>query len=69
MLAISYLIRALWFGHGTGVDRAAARKWLAALRQHGKKDDVASVTEDIFSLSGWLKSFWRQWQERPQTAR
>ncbi len=69
VLAISYLIRALWFGHGTDVDRAAARKWLAALRQHGKKDDVASVTEDIFSLSGWLKSFWRQWQQRPDAAR
>jgi hypothetical protein len=64
VLAISYLIRALWFGHGTEVDRAAARKWLAALRQHGDKDDVASVKEDIYSLSGWLKSGWNQWRQR-----
>lgn len=69
VLAISYLIRALWFGHGTEVDRAAARRWLKALRQHGDKEDVASVTEDIFSLSGWLKSFWNQWRERSSASR
>ncbi|MVT29355.1 hypothetical protein GO496_16485 [Acidovorax citrulli] len=59
--------QAALLGDGDGAGTVANR--LRSRMGDPAKNDVASVTEDIFSLSGWLQSFRGQWRERSDASR
>jgi len=64
--AIAWLVRALWYGRGTSVDRATAREWLERLKRLDAGESKETRSE-ILGLVGRLRSFWGQWRSGPPT--